>query len=67
MGIEIVLAAIDLDDQTVPDTDEVDDEIIAGELAAEVNPRFLQERRWTHSFTSCGSFACEARVQFRWP
>ena len=29
MYIEIVLAAIDLDDQTVSETNEVDDEIIA--------------------------------------
>jgi len=29
MYVEVVLAAIDLDDQTVPETDEIDDEIIA--------------------------------------
>ena len=33
MGIEIMLTAIDLDDEAVLEADEIDDEIVAGRIA----------------------------------
>ena len=40
-----MLTAIDLYNQTLRETDEIDDMAIVRGLAAEVNPRFRQERR----------------------
>src|SRR5262249_13125331 len=54
MRVEVMLATVDFDNEPVLETHEVDDMTIARSLAAKMETLFLQERRWTHSLTSCG-------------
>ena len=67
MAIEVMLAAIDLDDKALVETDEIYDIVSTRRLAAEMESLFFQSANEPTILPLAGSFVCGGCERFRWP
>jgi hypothetical protein len=66
--VEVMLAAVDFDDEPVLETDEVDDMSVAWSLAAKMEtPVFSRSADEPTVSPLVGSFVCADRERFRQP